>query len=122
MLNVNDGTVNWEHGIPRCQKMCPAPMRISNGHLECENMKNQLISLNSKCQYNCKEGFRLIGDEISTCLKDLTGVTRMDTSAPFCEPMCGEKPQIAGKTNVIKLSQLFNKSKKNIKLHRPIIR
>lgn len=113
MLNVNDDSVNWEHGIPYCQQMCTSPMKVQNGQVNCET-SSAGISIGNECLYNCDDGFRLVGNASTTCSVGLNGLTAWNASPPFCErkykipqtssehklfhisAVCGEAPLIDG--------------------------
>ena len=84
MLNVNDGSVNWEHGIPYCRQMCSSPIPILNGEIQCDQ-SGQGISIGNECIYKCNSGYRLDGKSSTTCSVGANGMTTWDTPPPFCE-------------------------------------
>ena len=86
LLNVNDGNVGWEHGMPYCQQMCTAPISIQHGHVNCEE-SSEGISIGNECVYTCNDGFRLVGNTSATCSVGTNGLTTWNNPPPFCERM-----------------------------------
>jgi hypothetical protein len=82
MLNINDGTADWDNQEPECQLLCNNPMEIDNGKVECSMESN---SIGNECQYTCNDGYRLIGSDSSTCELNENQSAVWTSNAPYCE-------------------------------------
>ena len=82
MLNINDGSANWDNQEPMCQLLCNEVIQIDNGIVECDSDTN---SIGNNCKYSCNEGYRLIGNEETTCHFTENGTAIWDESAPYCQ-------------------------------------
>nr|QKY88668.1 putative C3b soluble receptor CR1_S2 [Botryllus schlosseri] len=75
----------WTSAPPVCNARCnPAvPARPENGDLLCSNGNEK----GSVCKFQCEPNFKLVGDEITTCVDEGVGAA-WSSEFPVCAPTC----------------------------------
>nr|CAB3266741.1 sushi, von Willebrand factor type A, EGF and pentraxin domain-containing protein 1-like [Phallusia mammillata] len=77
------GINGWDAQTPRCDRLiCPSPVQPANGLIECTK-RGKLT-----CIYSCESGFRLIGNNVTSCKSDETWT---NPQTPTCQRIrCSE--------------------------------
>lgn len=84
---LKNGT--WNGVAPSCISIeCPIPQTPQNGNLELDG-----TMVGSTVQYGCHRGYKIIGDSLSTCMRDGT----WSRAVPECQPI--ECPKLIAPDN-----------------------
>ena len=88
--SISENGSSWTNAPPSCEPVCGTPPIIDGAIRTCDSDGNT-YSVDSKCQYECGDKSRMVGDDSVVCKKNLNGEAYWSDSRPSCIRKYAEK-------------------------------